>query len=702
MNDAILPPSGAATAFRDGFCRADGLPAVPIVLGVVGHRQIPAGQRDRLRKAIVTVLEEFRKEYPETPLVVLTSLAQGADQIAADATLAVKGAFLRVPLPFTRNVFQSSTSFDQNEEGERGRREVDRLLDDKSGVESFVVPLPERLAREVKAVGESRVATEQGNKAIQDLRHACYANVGGFITRRSHVLIALWDGQGADPSRPSGTGEFVALKLFGRAPANYPWTDSFPLGFLGDRGLVIHVPLSQENPEAAARLYRVLMPNDEGAKWSLSKETIPLAKYDIPALRFWRRLRRSFEFGDAVAHRGHGRGQIPAQIRSEVRQFREICSTIEDFNWDVTRPGIREEVQDRLVRSREGSRVPGFDEVHNRWLGRIGEIREAAASVANHLDRVQFGMQVLIFVLLAFCAAAFHLYSHLTEHETHEPWYLYLFAGGLIVSFVVVTVSWWKRFDQRRIDSRTLAEALRIRQVWAKAGIGRSVADSYFRQLRSELSWIRQVLLHASPPPLFWSKQFELLSDADRLSTLNAVRTSWVREQKRYFGKRWRHCHRYATIFRVSGLLLASAAWIMLIAFLVITWKPADDARRANTGTRPPASEETREETREPASPEHPSNWMLIGTSIAIISGGLLVAYSERRCYEELARQYERMEVVFEHGLAELKKHLDDTKPPDICRAQAVIEELGRESMMEHAQWLILRRSRPLELQIGG
>ena len=226
------------------------MPVVPIVLGVVGHRRIPAGQRDWLRKAIATVIGEFRKAYPETPLVVLTGLAQGADQIAADATLGVEGAFVRAPLPSRERLFRSSTSFDHDDEGERGRQALDRLLGEDTRVESFVVPLPEDLARKVKEVGADRVATEQADEAIKALRDACYANVGGFITRRSHVLIAVWDGQAADPGHPSGTAEYVALKLFGQAPAYYPWADGSPLGFLGERGLVIVVPISKEGSEA--------------------------------------------------------------------------------------------------------------------------------------------------------------------------------------------------------------------------------------------------------------------------------------------------------------------------------------------------------------------------------------------------------------------------------------------------------------------
>jgi len=238
-------PSAAMPAFRDGFTRTDGLPVVPIVLGIVGHRRILDGQREALRASVSSILRDFRKAYPRTPLIVLTALAEGADQIAAEAALAVEGTFVRAPLPFAPDVYRASTSFDSDEEGEEGRQTLDRLLRNKARVESFVVSLPGDLARELEQAGPLRVATEEHDEALRVLRHACYANAGGYITRHCHLLIALWDGHAADPKRPSGTGEYVALKLFGQAPAQYPWADSYPLGFLGERGLVMVVQTPQ-------------------------------------------------------------------------------------------------------------------------------------------------------------------------------------------------------------------------------------------------------------------------------------------------------------------------------------------------------------------------------------------------------------------------------------------------------------------------
>lgn len=79
-----------------GGIYASGL--VPIVIGVTGHRDIPASDVDALTKATSAALDEIALSSPNSPHVLLSSLAEGADRIAAQVALD-KGWTVGVILP---------------------------------------------------------------------------------------------------------------------------------------------------------------------------------------------------------------------------------------------------------------------------------------------------------------------------------------------------------------------------------------------------------------------------------------------------------------------------------------------------------------------------------------------------------------------------------------------------------------------------
>lgn len=122
-------------------------PSVPIVLGVTGHRDLRDGDDSALRTAVAAILREFRNAYPHTPIVLLSSLAAGADQLAADVALEVaKEAgtsdqiVVRAPLPMPAPAYRRSTSFSTDEQRDR----FDAMQTDRQ-VDCFEVPLPASL-----------------------------------------------------------------------------------------------------------------------------------------------------------------------------------------------------------------------------------------------------------------------------------------------------------------------------------------------------------------------------------------------------------------------------------------------------------------------------------------------------------------------------------------------------------------------------
>jgi hypothetical protein len=369
-------------------------------------------------------------------------------------------------------------------------------------------------------------------------------------------------------------------------------------------------------------------------------------------------------------------------VRDEVRQFRETCTTIEDFNRDIARAGLAAPSED--VTDLRGLH---FDERHERWLVRLSRLRDAAGAVSRALRPRLDAALAAIFVLLGLSALAFHVYAYWFRydpalgHTVHEPWALAAFVALLTTALAVVFVYKFLLLEQRRLDGRALAEAMRVRRAWSIAGVGRSVAASYLGQLRGEMSWMRLAVLQVCPPASFWAGQFAELPPEHRRGRLEYVLKYWVGEDDprqrlgpdprsqlhRYREARDRE-HNNAVLLRGSGLVLAVVGWGLLAGLLIDhDWA---------------------------SHPWHP--YLIIAGSL-VIAGGLAVAYCERRAHEELAQRYERMAIVFEHGSHALAGRV---ARDDIAGAQRVVEELGREAIMEHSQWLVLRRSRPLELPV--
>ncbi|HEV3110267.1 MAG TPA: hypothetical protein VGY99_07215 [Candidatus Binataceae bacterium] len=167
-------------------------PRLPLVIGVTGHRDLRPQARAAIADRVREVLLHFKTSYPNTPLIVLSPLAEGADRLVAEVALEPGiGAQLMAPLPMVREIYE----FDFKSSDSRA--EFDRLLD--AAAQKLELPAPPGVSRE-QLQNELSVRQDQ------------YAAVGEFVARHCQVLIALWDGK---PGDRGGTAEVVKMKLDG-------------------------------------------------------------------------------------------------------------------------------------------------------------------------------------------------------------------------------------------------------------------------------------------------------------------------------------------------------------------------------------------------------------------------------------------------------------------------------------------------------
>ncbi len=75
---------------------------LPLVIGVTGHRDLRDQDVARLELEVAAILARLRRDYlgqgTETPLVVVSALAEGADRLVARVALKA-GARLIAPMP---------------------------------------------------------------------------------------------------------------------------------------------------------------------------------------------------------------------------------------------------------------------------------------------------------------------------------------------------------------------------------------------------------------------------------------------------------------------------------------------------------------------------------------------------------------------------------------------------------------------------
>lgn len=156
---------------------------IPLTVGVTGHRAIRPEDRPALAAGVKRELAQLQQRYPHTPLVMLNSLAEGADQLCAEAALDM-GIPLVVALPMAAETYEADFEGPVLERFHALRAQA---------AQCFVAPSAEALPETPD-------------------RDFFYRQAGIYVSSHCHVLLALWDG-GPGKSSACGTAEAVAFAL---------------------------------------------------------------------------------------------------------------------------------------------------------------------------------------------------------------------------------------------------------------------------------------------------------------------------------------------------------------------------------------------------------------------------------------------------------------------------------------------------------
>jgi hypothetical protein len=160
---------------------------IPFLIGVVGHRDLLVDELPQIRETLVKLLRNLKDSFPDVQPTLLTSMAEGADLLAAEAA-----ADLGLPIVAALAL-----------PAELSRAE---LPDDESReVFDRVFALAERLE-----VPDTRPSDDSASRDRQ------YQRAGVLVARYSTLLIAIWDGKATD--HKAGTARVVEYRRGGIAP----------------------------------------------------------------------------------------------------------------------------------------------------------------------------------------------------------------------------------------------------------------------------------------------------------------------------------------------------------------------------------------------------------------------------------------------------------------------------------------------------
>jgi hypothetical protein len=651
---------------------------LPLVIGVTGHRDLRPQDVPRLEQEVAAVIAGLRRHYlrggGETPVIVLSALAEGADRLVARVALA-QGVKLVAPLPLPVEDYRRD--FDPGLEP-GNMAEFDELF-----AQAIVAPV-------------MPVSPNKEGLPADDLRNQQYRAAGFFIAQHCDVLLALWDGDAANLS-PGGTADVVKAKLQG-----------FPIEVTGSArasldgseiGPVIHIVTPRQKETSPAREVSV-------APWGRGV----VKRYRGGILR--RGLREMVRpilhlFGRDLPHVRPG---LPLAQRRELEAwetFGMLVGLTREFNRDAAALAAAPEGTQRLATSigylfadPETGSIDRDAETHAteaapRWCRLYGIADTLAQDCQKQFRRDWF--LLFLFGFVAFCC--FALFSHLS---LASDFLLGLYSGCFALIFILILRARVGQHQERFLDYRAFAEALRVGVYWKLVGIGgrhvdvgvvsmpesmvfdvgsrRVMAAAYPIKQPSELAWVKICL-----------RTLELLDRAGNASSDNGFQPAghaiahrfWVLGQRAYYGRQGTRHNHTANVLESRSALLVALSPFVIVPLLLLKFIPESWMMPAWLAALLPSAWQ----------PLNPSHVSIIFIGLLPGVAAVMTGYAERLALKAQARQYDRMRMLFERA-AELLEQIDAKGGP---LAQALYAELGIEAMKETSEWVAIYRQRPIQ-----
>ena len=540
----------------------NGVPIYPYVSAVTGHRSfaqpgeaegIPGFTEEDIKKAFKSQLQPMAELWRKcckgtAPFVLLTGMADGADQIAAEAAMELSPDLnikIVAVLPMPEDLFINTIE---------NKERFNRLLQRASY--QFSMPLT------ANNVGhESELANICSETEFR--RQEQYALQDHFLALHSHVLFALWDGVPSTQNK-GGTADAVFFKLNGN-------TESQKQGDLltfSSVGPVVHLLIPRNN--------------QDNRDYPLAPD---LDMSSIPVFYLTRNvLRGKFDL-EATASADFRKNLLNSEIRcnstvAEIPEVKSILEKIGNLNTDSVACFKQKSFIDKCVSSYQDlynlSDKPSSGLENNLFRNNsdnLNDLEDANTRLLTEhyavADQIAIKFQkktlgIIFCYTVIFCLFLFSSSFQATLYcmrifgwgNSLESFYHFIWTCGsepskfqflclpiltilyLISVFLLVGIFYYakkQKFHYRYHRFRALAEALRIQIFWRIAGMSDCVSGYYRSHQIPETEWIRAAIngldvFLASPDAADFSA-----SQEERIRfTIN----NWVEGQRSYYSSK--------------------------------------------------------------------------------------------------------------------------------------------------------------------
>jgi hypothetical protein len=532
------------------------------MFSVTGHMDIPEKDHDLIRNKIKDLFLSYRKRYPNTKLILITPLAEGADRIAAKAATDA-GVMLAPVLPMDIRRYEGTLGGSGDKDA--SMKEFYELMNGKASYSPIELP--------------------SDNKDDPD----CYRNLAAYMIATSHIMIALWDGRRYTGNIAGGTYDTLRMACKGVDEDLHEMTHPMsPVKNTRTMSREVYLNVTEDCLVYHIEVDR-LAPHDKlKEKGCLDLDHPPKnlsARYIVPHMVAADIAQYEINNGVSAPDNDDGTEPFLGPTRDGWNTYGDLpdyfdnmFSRLNEMNRDMgitEGHGIAEgsivsdicsgtsQMDSRMYDDLLGSDTPGTSEIKDSGLMYDMVLRMKVA------DRLAMKYQTTSFsnirksIVLGLISAAFLQFYFLFGGAALI---IALYSVSLVVAILFFRKHKSGKIFSKFIEYRLLAESMRVGCYWGMLGINDSTESICYGYMKNDMMWAKAILSA-------WGSY--ILNDYDRINECSEEQRDgagryWIEGQKKYHKRKKEKNRRksakygrYMMVVERSMLVISVAAFVL-------------------------------------------------------------------------------------------------------------------------------------------